>query len=544
MKLPLTIITKYILIIGVALISFTVLFVNMKVHPQGVPYYQVSLNRHVGGPFESSGSTSRYALVESIMKRGKFDIDLPTASFASPDVAGADGKYFSLFTPGISFLALPFYYLGSLHGYEQFMTYLLNVVFSVFNVVMILLILRRYKVPFALQITSAFILLFGTNAFAYSLFLTQHIVAAFLVLASIYITTFKPNIFNNLALGSVFGVGLLVDLPNAFMLFPAVLYHFFKNFELHENTSKIVLSIKIIVIFLALGLLPLAGLFLFYNKQTTGSPMVLPQFMGRIANVEEQVNRPQAREVKEEEIAPGSMSPFQSRYILNGLYILLISNERGWLYYSPILFVGLLGMYFFYKNKELQEYLLVPLSIFIMNTLLYAMFGDPWGGWAFGPRYLIPSAALCVLFIPFVLTRFKRNILVFLFVAALIVYSVFVNTLGAVTTTEVPPKQEAETLVTFIPYTYAYNYQLLEKNESYSMLNMYLLKNIHGKTIWFYESIILSTMAIFPMFYFLGTTIGNPITTIRNTFFITRQKTISFSQIKYIMRKQLKKFKK
>ena len=219
MKFTPKIVAKYSTLVVIAVVAFVLLFLNMKVHPKGFPYYQTSRDRHVGGPFESSGSTSRYALVESIVNRGRVDFDFKTASFASPDVAGGNGKYYSLFTPGISFLAIPFYYFGKLLGYEQFGTYLLNVVFAVLNLILIFAILKRYKVPFVLRITASFILLFGTNTFVYSLFLTQHTVAAFLVLASIYITTFKPNILNDLALGAVFGIGLLVDLPNAFILF-------------------------------------------------------------------------------------------------------------------------------------------------------------------------------------------------------------------------------------------------------------------------------------------------------------------------------------
>jgi hypothetical protein len=156
-------------------------------------------------------------------------------------------------------------------------------------------------------------------------------------------------------------------------------------------------------------------------------------------------------------------------------------------------------MYLLYKKKEGNDIVTIPLSIVLVNILLYSMFGDHWGGWSFGARYLIPGAAVMTLFIPEVLTHFKKNIGVLVVVSVLIIYSVFVNALGAITTTEVPPKQEAERLPTYIPYTYEYNYRLIEKNESYSLLNTYILKNVSGKAIWIGESTVLSLLILLPI---------------------------------------------
>ena len=70
MKFNLKTLAQFFIPICTILFIGVVLFVNMKVHSQGVPYYQVSRDRHPGGAFESSGSTSRYALTETIAKHG------------------------------------------------------------------------------------------------------------------------------------------------------------------------------------------------------------------------------------------------------------------------------------------------------------------------------------------------------------------------------------------------------------------------------------------------------------------------------------------
>ena len=396
---------------------------------------------------------------------------------------------------------MPLYYLGVTLGYEQFVTYLLNVIFALLSCTLIVLIVKKYGYPWPLQIAASLLFIFGTNAFVYSLYYTQHIVSAFLVLLALYITLYKTSIFNNIALGVIFGIGLLVDIPNGFLLFPTIIYQFFRHFEIKQELNKITFTFKYFALAMALGLIPLVLIFGWYNKQVTGSPTLLPQFMGRNLNVGNESQRPEPKPVKEEE-APGQNAPFHSRIMMNGIYILFLSDERGWAYYSPILFIGLLGMLLYYKNRDATQILFIPVSIFLINSVMYAMFGDVWGGWSFGSRYLIPAAAVTILFIPVVLERFKKNIFVYLLVSALAVYSIYINTLGAVTTTEIPPKQEAENLISPIPYTYQYNLDLLDKNESYSMLNTYIFKGIPGKDIWFYESLIISLIALAPIGYY------------------------------------------
>jgi len=55
-------------------------------------------------------------------------------------------------------------------------------------------------------------------------------------------------------------------------------------------------------------------------------------------------------------------------------------------------------------------------------------------------------------------------------------YSIGVNVLGVMTTTQIPPKVEALNLPNPIPYTYVYNWQLMtERNLNSSLVyNLYL----------------------------------------------------------------------
>ena len=127
------------------------------------------------------------------------------------------------------------------------------------------------------------------------------------------------------------------------------------------------------------------------------------------------------------------------------------------------------------EPKRLHPYALVGIATISFVIISYAMFGDPWGGWSFGPRYLIPASALTCAFIGYAIQRYGRKIIFGLIFLALLIPSVYLSYLGALTTNAIPPKQEAEHLVTPIPYTPKYNRQFVKKNLSSSLVyNLFL----------------------------------------------------------------------
>ena len=114
------------------------------------------------------------------------------------------------------------------------------------------------------------------------------------------------------------------------------------------------------------------------------------------------------------------------------------------------------------------------MSIALINLVLYSLWGDPWGGWAFGSRYLIPAYALGGIGLGFLVDRFRRS-LVFLFIfSALLAYSLLVNTLGAITLIGVPPKVEVSALESLSGrlerYSFDRNFEHLLTNNSKSFV--------------------------------------------------------------------------
>ena len=119
-----------------------------------------------------------------------------------------------------------------------------------------------------------------------------------------------------------------------------------------------------------------------------------------------------------------------------------------------------------------------PIAVVIVgavlaNILLYAMWGDPWGGWAFGSRYLIPSYALLSIMTAYFLTKHAGKTLVLLIFTLVAFYSISVNTIGALTSNRNPPQVEVLSLEALSgkqeKYSFDRNVDMLRSNKSKSL---------------------------------------------------------------------------
>ncbi|HUV47086.1 MAG TPA: hypothetical protein VMW29_03050 [Candidatus Bathyarchaeia archaeon] len=460
-----------------------------------------NLDASVGSPFESSGSRARYALTEALVEDKTLVLNEKRALFALPDVVSYKNKRFSVFTPGVAFFGLPFYFLGKFFGLSQIFTYFSTALLALINTFLIAKLARKLGAGLYSAILSGFVFLFATNALSYTLTYTQHQATTTLVLLALLNLFGEKTLLKNIWLGALFGIGLLMDLSNAIILSPIVLAAIIKHFHFSKSKQGLKISLKLRVFQLIIGLLPFLGLFGWYNYQLTGSPIEIGQMVGRADySVLEEAQKLNTQQTKDEKVFKIRL-PFVTRKQLNGFYILLLSDERGWLFYSPILIMGFIGLALLYKNKIIKNIILVLFSVCLINILAYSMFGDPWGGWAFGPRYLIPAAAILCIGIGTALTKYRHNLLFNLIFLFLVTYSLAVNVIGAMTTTQVPPKVEAINLATPIPYTYEYNIQLIKEGKISSLVyNLFLSNKITGQQFVTGYFVIVLIVVVFLFF--------------------------------------------
>ena len=139
------------------------------------------------GPMELSPERGRYALLYSLAENQSFSFSLDLAKFSTPDLAYQNGKYVSLFAPGVSFFAVPGYLLGKMAGFAQVGAFSAIAFFAIINAFLIRAIaIRMGAHPLAGTIGGVGFL-FASPAFAYAVSLYQHHVSTFLILMSIYL---------------------------------------------------------------------------------------------------------------------------------------------------------------------------------------------------------------------------------------------------------------------------------------------------------------------------------------------------------------------
>ncbi len=434
----------------------------------------------VGGPFESSNNTSRYVLTEAIVEHNTFLLNKDEAKFASPDVSLYDNKFFSIFMPGVSLIGVPFYMLGKYFGSPQIVAYLSVTLFGFLTMFLIARVAYKLGANIYAALLAGFIFLFGTNALSYSLLYTQHVTSVAFLLISLLSVLGKRTVVKNSIFGLSAGVGLLLDIPNVIFLLPIGMYLLSQYINLQKVGESIRVSLNMKFITVLLGLIPFLVVFAWYNLHTTGSYTKFGQTIGQSSYFAvKDKKQTHAIKVPTQQSTPQAL-PFKPRAQINGFYTLLMSDERSWLYYSPIVWLGILGIVQLYKSKRKQAIANIITGIVLLNILLYSMFGDPWGGWAFGPRYLIPAAAMLCVGLGVAIQTYAKRIWFLIPFALTALYSIAVSVLGALTTSAIPPKTEAEHLLNDIPYTYLYNIQLVAKEKLSSLFYNLFFNDLPG----------------------------------------------------------------
>lgn len=456
------------------------------------------------GPFELSPERGRFALALSIIENNSFFYSLPIARFATPDLGFINGNYVSLFAPGVSFLVIPGFWLGRIFGAGQVGAYAVISLFAIANVFLLRNIAIRLGANPIAATLGSLIFIFATPAFAYGVNLYQHHISTFLILLSIYSLMSWSSIISVGLIWFLFAASIPVDYPNVVLMAPIAIAALGKFILSTEKEGLTKIGIKFLYVFSFLGVVIPLAFFMWFNYYSYGNPL---QFSGTVAGVRaiDQYGKPTSPQGVDSNNIDSYLNPakqqkssikfFQTRRILDGFYIHLVSPDRGIIYYTPVVLFGVIGFFLALKNKI--KLMPVLVGIIGANLLLYSMWGDPWGGWAFGSRYLIPSYAILSIFIALLLTYWRKKIWFLIPFILVAFYSIAVNTLGAITTSAIPPQVEVLNLEklsgTVQKYTYDRNWDFLVAGNSKSFVYQTFLKD-YLTPVQFYQ---ILTVAIF-----------------------------------------------
>lgn len=489
------------IIVSIITILFVVLVLAFSLRgKEGTPEAAVlrSDEWSLSGPFELSPERGRFALTYSMVEDRSVFFSVDIARFVVPDLGYARGNYVSLFAPGVSLLILPGYLIGKVFGIAQVGAFAAISVFAILNFILIRLISKKLGASEASSILTSLVFLFASPAFAYGVNLYQHHISTFMVLFGIYLLMGSKRQWLRLFLiWFLCAVSIVIDYPNLFLMLPIGFAALLRLVEIRETQTLLKFKLNLARFFTFTAVLIPLAIFMTFSYLSYGNPL---QFSGTIAGVKaiDENGRPTsgrgedfqnvAKFVNPERQEKSSLNFFKPRDIVNGLYIHLFSPDRGVITYTPVILLGLIGFYLLYKSHN--NFGLIFGSIVAINIILYSMWGDPWGGWAFGSRYLIPSYAVMAIFLSVALTRFSKNKIFLLLFSLVMIYSISVNTLGAITTSAIPPKVEAIALE-----------QLSGKQERYSFDRNWEHLNTSGSKSFIYNLVASKYMS--PVAYYL-----------------------------------------
>lgn len=457
-------------------------------------------------PFELSPERDRYILIMSLAKDRTFSLSQSLADAAYPDVGYYKRKFYIFFPPGISIIAMPFYLLGSSYNLSQVAAFSSVTLFALFNILLLFLISKNvFKLPLWISTFIPVIFAFASTSWSYAITLYQHQITTFFILSSFYaVWNIKKNKKDSIILGAFiwfnYAFAILIDYPNALLMLPVMVYYLLTSIGIKKLKSKISFNFNIAILITFLVFVVITGIHAYYNYVNFGSPTKVSSSLIGYKQIKEQnllKEKGGQKVIQQVQRDKNPIGFFSEQEFPFGIYELLIAPDKGIFIFSPIFVLAILGIFSVIKFMDLEKSIL--LATVIAVVFLYSSWGDPWGGWAYGPRYLIPAMAPLSIFIGIFLKKYNSFIskaITFILFA----YSAAVALLGALTTNAVPPKVEADYLK--MKYGFLLNFDFLTSGRSGSFIyNQFFANSIHLVNYYIVILLSLLILALIILFY-------------------------------------------
>jgi TRAP-type uncharacterized transport system fused permease subunit len=221
-------------------------------------------------------------------------------------------------------------------------------------------------------------------------------------------------------------------------MFPVGIYSLMRLWELvRTGDVRTQMTKWIFGLITFVALFPPLVFFAWYNYEAYGNPVQLP---GTLQGVDE--IGPDGKPAKENAYESQVLTPdqlaalhqggskekstlgfFKTRNLYEGFYIHFLSPDRGIISFTPVILIGVIGLMLLYgRERRIMGLLIACIGA---NILLYSMWGDPQGGWAFGSRYLIPTYALLAVGVAVALSMWRFSLTVVVIFLPLFVHSLW-----------------------------------------------------------------------------------------------------------------------
>lgn len=450
-------------------------------------------------PLELSPERGRFALTMSLVEDQSFALTQEVADAVYPDVGYYMGRFYIYFTPGISIMAMPLYMLGSHYNLSQVFSFYLSSIFATLSAIFIYIISKRIMhLPTWASLFASLAYAFGSISWSYAITLYQHQATTFFILSAFFAAWYfrgekRFNFLACLYVWFAYGISILVDYSNAFLFIPVIVYFLLSAFKVRSLSGKVRIAFKPAILISSVIFVLISIGHGYFNHVNFGSWKRLSGGLVGYKTIREEKLFTEAggqATIKKLEEEKNPVRFFSEQRFPRGLYTLTASIDRGIVLYSPIFLIAIFGIFASLKRASGETATLVGILSVIL--FLYSSWGDPWGGWAYGPRYLIPAMAVLSMFVSMWISQKRHSILRRLLALILFAYSAAIALLGALTTNAVPPKIEADYL--HMKYNFLHNIDFLLANRSGSFIfNQYIS---HGMTLTEYFLLIYSVIVI------------------------------------------------
>lgn len=377
--------------------------------------------------FVSSVERGRYALTRAIVEDKKLSID-KYKDFSAPDLSLKNGHYYSRFPAGMSFMMTPFHKIAL--KFSTQIPYIFE--FGIISIIAALTISLFYIIgrlgDFSAGPSFIVSISFGVSTLIYSFaggFWSHIFSILFITLCLISFLIFynKKKLISILFFGLFYALSISIDYPNAIIIFPLfllIIVSLFKSSKKKMFSGIFLLLIPLLVFGSAISL---------YNKSTFGSPFKIGQSSGSSVGSRFKASIIPIKVWNAEGV-------FDDRRLFPGLISQTLSPERGILIFSPVLLLAIFGFFNLYKrDKHLS---IALLSIVSLNIIFYSIWQDYWGGWSYGPRYLIASIPILILPLLYFLKYSSRKLLAEFIFCITVIWGIIINSIGAFTGTLLP----------------------------------------------------------------------------------------------------------
>lgn len=459
-------------------------------------------------PFELSPERGRYVHVANMAESGVYNLSKEWGAVAYPDVGiSTDGKISSYFAPGVAYIVLPFYKLGAEHGYGQLATFAVESIVSIITLVFIYIVGRRiFRLPIWSSLFSALVFAFASTSWSYAVTLYQNAFTACFMITAFYATwrfsqdQTRYRWFYASYIWLAYALSITVDYPNAVVMLPVMVYFAVSTFKFEKIEESIKFTIRWSAIVTFVVFVFVTGVQFWHNSQYYGGRTNLAgELQGYNPNVATTTLPKNSSGIINED-NKSAVGFFSEEKIPRGIFVLLLSDERGLFFFTPVFIFSLFGIFYSLKRKDERNVVyVVSTSLIIVNVFLYSSWGDPWGGWAYGPRYLIPTMPYLALFIGWFLVG-GRSLLKRILVFPFFLFSSAVALVGVLTTNAVPPKSEA-VLLSIKTYNFLKNIPFIYENRSASFaFNEYFSKTFTLFGYYLYLYLIIAVLAFIVLF--------------------------------------------